>query len=201
MKKVFALLLISFVAVSCLFAVNWFTFSLNLSIIRACQPMFWSPGTTTEIENSSVNIIPLVGTASFASLGIAYKGTLTVSIDVGYSPFYRLETVNNESSLNTSDAHEYSMSFRQPDSDSAFVFGQGCGEINSMTSAHYGSQVEFDMYRLLNNVNPANIGTPTAANDGTSLVKVCDFYVDSLDLSNASSGEYLSLLICQVTVE
>ena len=200
MKKVFALLLISFMAVSCLFAENWYQFSLSLNIERLCYPAFWQAGTTSDIPSGEVNIMPLVGNSSFATMGLAYKGTLNISLDVGYCSFYRLDSVNNETTFDLNNVVNYTLDIRQPDSETAYVFGTGCGAISPVTSAHYGKQISFNMYRLLNNVNPTSLGTATVSN-GISLIRICDFYVDELNMTNSSSGDYLSILVCQVTIE
>ena len=200
MKKIMTIVLFSIImASSCLFAISWAKFSLSLSIEKLCEARFWQTGTKTEIENNSVDIMQTLGSDSFATLGLAYKGSLLISVDVGYSPFYELGTEGNETTLDTSSPQNYTMSFRQAGSESAYVYGNGCGSIGSSTSAHYGKQISFNMYRLLNNVNPTTLGSPSIV-DGISLIPVCDFYIDNLDLENAASGDYRSLLVCQVTV-
>ena len=122
----------------CLFADKWFSFSLDYNITRDCSVFFWQYETTSVFENATADVTSHLGENSFAfaTLGLSFTGETIISLDLGWTPFYKKNGTGESYALETSvnmeydlvldlkgTASQYSWSDSQSESEDGFVNG------------------------------------------------------------------------------
>lgn len=196
MKKAAIIIVLAFVVPLCLFADRWFTMNINYTINRSCQIQFWPVDSSSNINSSSVDVSSLVGADSaFARLGVVYAGTNVISIDLGYTPFYAVSTENGVTQYSVSKSYPYTLIIN-PHGTGVSSGGTSSSKTESMEYEGYVADVSFSVKRIVSSMNPSQIGVSI----DSSKTVLADLKIGSVeDLEN--SGEYVSFLMCMLTIE
>jgi len=160
--------------------------------------LFWQPDTTTGFDNSTVDISSHWGdsTYKFASMGINYSGTTTISLDLGWTPFYQKTTTDDSYTLDTSITCDYTLGLDLKGDSSLYTWSSSDAETEDAFVNGY--HVKYTKKRLVESKTADELGSATTE-DGINTV--ADLYVTELNTEKASSGEFISYLICYITAD
>ena len=199
-RKGLAVLFFSTVLAFCAFSAynGWFTMSLTYGSARECSVHFWSPSTVDEFANKTVDITSRWGEADilFSSLGIEFNGNLSITLDLGYTPFYQKTTTGDTTTLDTSTKCSYALGITEKGDSSLFVHGDAA-DLGTENGFVIGFQVTYKKMRLVQQKDPSILGVETS--DHSKRI-VADLSIQNLDTSSASTGEFVSYMICYITI-
>ena len=197
MKKAAIIIVLAFAVPLCLFADKWFTMNISYTVNRTCQLQFWPANSSSDISNSTLDVSSLMGTGSaFARLGVVYTGTNVISVDLGYTPFYAVSTVNGVKQYSTSEAYPYTLGIVPQGADTSwYVSGAASSNTAAMEYQGYVADVSFSVKRIVSSKNPSQIG----ADIDSSKSVLADLSIGAVELEN--TGEYVSFLMCFLTIE
>lgn len=197
MKKTIILLVLAIAVPACLFADKWFSLSLDYMITTNCSAMFWQPGTTSGFDNSTVDISSHQGEVSFlfSVLGISFTGDPIISLDLGWTPFYKTNNVNDSYELDVSSKINYDLGV-EPKGDSSH-YCWNSSETVMEDGFEYGFQILFKRKRLVSQVNTSLLGISTNEEGKKA---VADLYINNMNIGSGVQGRYTSFMICYITV-
>ena len=200
MKKTIVLFVLVIVIPVCLFADRWFTMNINYTLNRTCQLQFWTTSATSSLNGGTLDVSSSLGTnTAFARLGVVFTGTNIISVDLCYTPFYPLTLINGEKRITTTESYDYSLAvIPQGSNTSSWYDPSGSYTVSPETleMSQYVANVSFSSKRIVSSKNPSQIGQSI----DSSKTVLADLRIDSLDLGEGS-GEYMSILLCYLTIE
>ncbi len=195
-RKIVITLIIFLCCFPCLFADTNFTLSLDYNIIRGCGVSFWQPNTIESFSASTVDVSSKIADGTvFASLGIIYSGETTISLDLGWTPFYLRTRNNNDYVLHTSSKCDYTLGLTTKGSSNLYCWESS--DPQTENGFMYGYQVKYKKKKLVEQKIPRQLGILTDDNDKRL---IADLYISGMNLDGLESGEYVSFLICYITV-
>ena len=198
MKKAAIIIVLAIAVPLCLFADKWFSFSLDYNITRDCSVFFWQYETTSVFENATADVTSHLGENSFAfaTLGLSFTGETIISLDLGWTPFYKKNGTGESYALETSVNMEYDLVLDLKGTASQYSWSDSQSE--SEDGFVNGYQVCFSRKNLVEQGNPNQLGVAT---NEAGKRAVADMYISNLDSEEKESGEYVSFLICYITTE
>lgn len=198
MKKTIILIVLAIAVPACLFADRWFTLSLNYDVTRNCSVRFWQPGTTSEFDNSTIDVSSHVGETRFlfSVLGLSFTGTTIISLELGWTPFYKTTTVNDSYELDIDSTIAYDLGVETKGDSSRYCWSTS--EKITEDGFENGFQISLSRKKLVEQVNPSLLGVSTNE-DGKNAI--ADLYVNNMNVESGLIGKYTSFLICYITVD
>ena len=139
MKKAAIIIVRAFVVPLCLFADRTFTLSHTIESVGSsfsCTPVFWEALSDSEISGekniSSGNIL--------ARLALAWEGTGSVSVIIGFSSLYYYG--ENGNTLDSSKTMDYGLVVKIPTAEDPTIYNDFTGTVTGNSTITYeGSQV------------------------------------------------------------
>ncbi len=180
------------------FADQWFVLSLDYTSTRECAIEFWQPSTSSTFSNSTVDVTSKVNktTSAFASLGLNFSGSTIISVDLGWTPFYRWNRTGDSFTLELDTKSNYTLALQTKGTASDYCWNDS--EAQSEVAFMNGYQVDFKRKRLIEQKDPSQLGTSTNANSKRA---IADLYISDLQIETLETGEYVSFLMCFITVD
>lgn len=187
-----------FVFCSQVFADQWFVLSLDYTSTRECAIEFWQPNTSSTFSNSTVDVTSKVNktTSAFASLGLNFSGSTIITVDLGWTPFYSWNRTQDSYTLNLNSKCDYTLGLETKGTASDYCWNDS--EAQSEVAFMNGYQVDFKRKRLIEQKDPSQLGTNTNSNSKRA---IADLYISDLQIETLETGEYVSFLMCFITVD
>lgn len=198
MRKAAIIIVLALMFPLCLYADKWFTFSVDFNVTRDCSVCFWQYGTTSGFDEETVDITSHLGESSFAfaTLGLSFSGETVISLDLGWTSFYKRTGTEGSYLLDTGTSMDYDLTLNTKGTASLYSWSES--ETETEDGFMYGCQILLSRKKLVEHRSPGDLGI--AANESGSRA-LADLYISNLDSEDAENGEYVSFMICYITTE